>query len=166
MLHDITTSEEVIGAPGLPWWAWLGIFIFMSLLALLIRTLLKFRSTKPKLPIKNLADALTELAELKTQDLSTTQQATEVSLLMRRFLMIHFEDPALYETHEEYLQRGEGLENLPQKSRQQLADYLTTLAEQKYGSQKTSILTADALFDQTESLMRTLDASIPKTLPK
>jgi len=164
MLHDITTSEEVLDPLGLTWWAWLGIVLACIIIITLARFLLKYNKPPQPHPVRNLADALQSLSEIEKEDLSTNQQATKISLLMRRFLMVHFEDPALYETHEEYLQRGQGLENLPKESHQQLSNYLSLLAEQKYGQNQPMLLPKETLFSQTESLMRALDSTVPKVL--
>ncbi len=165
MLNDISTSHEVLGPPIIPGW----IIVLASILILSLGYLIYWfskrkRSPQAPPPPFTLKEALHELTGIEKQTLSSNEQATEISLLMRRFLMIHFEDPALYETHEEYLKRGHGLEHLPKASHQQLSDYLSELASIKYHGPTDDPSQIHSLFEQTESLMLALDSTVPKDI--
>ncbi len=87
------------------------------------------RSTPPPSPE---AIALTELERLEKEALPLRPCALRVSLILRAFLAGQTQDPALYETHEEFSQRIDSLARLPESCQYDVRCLLETLAEQKY----------------------------------
>ena len=61
-----------------------------------------------------------------------TPAATECSLILRRYLVALTGDPALFETHEEWVSRHDAIENLDADLQQQTRSLFSQLAEWKY----------------------------------
>ncbi len=82
------------------------------------------------------AIALAELATLEEElpALGLRDCALRVSLILRSFLAGQAQDPALYETHEEFSLRMDALAGLPGSCQRDMRDLLETLAEQKYAA--------------------------------
>lgn len=59
--------------------------------------------------------------------------AVAVSEILRRYLARAMQEPALYETHEEFLGRHEALAGLPEGVREETGGYFSRLADMKYG---------------------------------
>lgn len=83
------------------------------------------------------------------------QAAVQSSLIVRRYLSVAAGDPALFETHEEYLARHEALKDFSVEARASAAAGFTRLAELKYAEE---IPTAEATTVITDSrkLLETL----------
>lgn len=58
--------------------------------------------------------------------------ATEVSLILRRYLARSLGEPALFETQEETVSRHDGLANFPDELRGRVREYFAVLARNKY----------------------------------
>ncbi|MBC7979313.1 MAG: hypothetical protein H7Y36_01975 [Armatimonadetes bacterium] len=71
--------------------------------------------------------------------------AGSVSLVLRRYLARRMNEPALYETHEEFVGRHEGLKDLPDGVRAEVGDFFGTLAAVKYAPDNVANLTGAAL---------------------
>lgn len=59
-----------------------------------------------------------------------------ISLILRQYLEATFEDPLLFETHEEFTLRPDALARLHPDSRQPVCDHLTELSDLKYAPSK------------------------------
>lgn len=60
------------------------------------------------------------------------QTATECSLIVRRYLSEITGDPALYETHEQWVMRHDALEDFNDSLKQQVGELFSKLAALKY----------------------------------
>ncbi len=78
------------------------------------------------------AEAMGALALLEEELPPLRPCALKLSLILRRFLAGQTQDPALYETHEEFSQRIDSLASLPESCQYDMRCLLETLAEQKY----------------------------------
>ena len=83
--------------------------------------------------------------------------ATAVSLALRRFLADSCGEPALFETHEEFLARGEALDRLPEPLREETADTFAALASVKYAADRP--LPPSDLIELARSLVDRLHAA-------
>lgn len=79
--------------------------------------------------------------------------ATKTSLILRHYLALTLEEPALYETHEEFLLRSDALKKLPRGSRERLAPLLSELATAKYGPSRIDPSASNRIIDDS---LRTL----------
>jgi hypothetical protein len=79
--------------------------------------------------------------------------AVEASLILRRYLSLAAGDPALFETHEEFVSRHDALSCLSQQAREACARGFSRLATLKYASDpsteepSTVVIEARALLD-------------------
>jgi len=60
------------------------------------------------------------------------ETAVRVSGILRRYLARSMQEPALFETHEEFVSRHDALKDLPEEVRQEVAVFFARLAEVKY----------------------------------
>ncbi len=60
------------------------------------------------------------------------ETALKVSLALRGYLARSLEEPALYETHEEFIGRHDGLKDLPEEIRSEVGGFFSRLATLKY----------------------------------
>jgi heme exporter protein D len=68
----------------------------------------------------------------KTQAVGVRETAVRVSVILRRYLARSMQEPALYESHEEFVSRHDALKDLPEDVRQSVAVFFARLAELKY----------------------------------
>ena len=159
-MHDITSPEPFLSVDA-PWWQ---SFWFWALLAaagiiisLVIRRL-KNQDHDAKQRRKLLEDATDTLKALKGElsSLSPQESVVRISLIMREFLKAAFEDPALFETAEEFTLRPEALALLNEHCRTPVVDHLNQLSELKYQStaQPDSV---PSLIDETIALLHTIE---------
>ncbi len=109
----------------------------LAALVLLIGFILLLRSIRQSKraaapPLSPEALALAELARLEEELPPLRLCALKLSLILRGFLTGQTQDPALYETHEEFSLRIDSLSSLPESCQYDMRCLLETLAEQKY----------------------------------
>ena len=117
------------------WGAWCmigGIALLLALLGFVIWRKARRSSTETAEDTneKARADALASLATCPTED--RTETATECSIIVRRYLSRRTGDPALYQTHEEWVSRHDSLEDFSDGIKQQLDELFSQLARSKY----------------------------------
>lgn len=86
----------------------------------------------------------------------TREAATVSSLVLRRYLAIAAGDPALYETHEEFVARRDSLAHLSESVRTSTVQRFDELAALKYGRPSES-LTPSEVIDSSRTLLETLN---------
>lgn len=134
-LRDPLPAEPLLPDPSLPLWAW-GL-IGLGVIAV-IAALVYFLRKKPVGmvdPNRVREEAYRRaVAELEPKPAETMQQAaTSVSIALRRYLAVVSGDPALFETHEEFVARHESLASYPEDLRATTAEGFSHLARLKYG---------------------------------
>ncbi len=92
--------------------------------------------------------ALEALSRLEEDMPPPRAAALRLSLILRTFLAGQTEDPALYETHEEFSHRIDSLSSLPESCQYDMRCMLETLAEQKYAA-----ASAEAAPERTAALI-------------
>jgi hypothetical protein len=137
-----------------PWMVALTVCVFLVILTLLIfrkKKAPKFDPQAARLAAR--AEAATALAGVQCQ--SPRDTAVQSSLILRKYLAAAASDPALFETHEEYLARHEALKNFSEESRKAAGLGFTRLAALKYAAE---IPVADAreVIKDSQSLLETL----------
>ena len=60
------------------------------------------------------------------------ESAIRVSMILRRYLARSMNEPALFETHEEFIARHDGLKDLPDALKSEVGDFFSKLAADKY----------------------------------
>lgn len=104
--------------------------------------------------ITPLQEALNELKELDAQLPPMRECSLRLSMILRSFLAGQTQDPALYETHEEFSQRMDSLANVPLVCQYETRELLEYLAEFKYAGDSGSDATgAHQLVERARQLV-------------
>ena len=99
IIHDISTTKEVIPEPGLMWWQWGLIGLGILVIIVSVYFIIKHHKNKPVSSANALNLALDKLTGISCS--SPQNFSVELSLLVRDYLHLKLEDPALFETNEE-----------------------------------------------------------------
>ena len=102
-------------------------------------------------------EALEELLGLSSGDPKET--AIRVSLIIRSYLAKHLEEPALYETHEEFVSRHDALAKLPESTKLETRGFFSQLAELKYGPTGDVCMVSDTLKRDAVELLERIHKS-------
>lgn len=131
-LMEPTSPEALVPA------SWVEPWMIFSLVILLLAVLAYFAfRKKPPVVVDPSearrtahAEAVAALAEIG--DVIPREAAVRCSLILRRYLSVVASDPALFETHEEYISRHEALKNFSEEARVSTALGFARLAAIKY----------------------------------
>ena len=144
-----------MGHLGWPWWNWLGASLVAFLLlgggVLIYRRRGVSQSLETKKITLQEAQELMESWDLES--LSLSELVIALSLLMRRVLADWYEDPGLYETHQEFLKRGGLSDVLGEEKARGLQSYLDQLAQIKYQPQARSLFSKEQLIEKSQEIL-------------
>lgn len=155
-LLEPTSPEALVPHSWVEPWMY---FAAASLVVLAMVALVVFRNKKVKpadpAAIREAAyrDALTALDGIG--DIPPREAAVISSLVVRKYLSIAANDPALFETHEEYLSRDKALHNFSEEARASAAAGFSFLAAMKY-SAETPDMDVKVLVGDSRALLETL----------
>jgi hypothetical protein len=153
-LMEPASPQALIPDCGLwPWWAAAALTaLVVGVLAWLLR---KKKSAANLLTIRNAAfiEAGTALAHVTTLDVRDA--AVLSSLILRKYLSVAAGDPALYETHEEFVLRHDALQALATEVRTTTAAGFARLAALKYAPEIPAVEASDVIA-QSRALLETL----------
>jgi len=113
------------------WWYFAGTALVA---AIALAVILLFRK-KPKVDLlKEKREAYQEAkAALGTDESGDAREtAIRVSMILRRYLARSMYEPALFETHEEFVARHDGLKDLPEDVKAEVGSFFSKLAAVKY----------------------------------
>lgn len=131
-LKEPTSPEAFVPASWVEPWM---VFVFI-LLVLLVLAYFAFKKKRSPLldPTAARRVAYTEATSALASigDVIPREAAVQCSLILRRYLSVVANDPALFETHEEYLSRHEALKNFSEEARGSAALGFARLAALKY----------------------------------
>jgi hypothetical protein len=113
------------------WW----FFAASAVVAVAILAFLLLRRKKPAVDLSKekreaYFEAKSDLGKLGDVDLRDT--TIRVSIILRRYLARSMNEPALFETHEEFIARHYGLKDLPDDMRSEVGGFFSKLAAFKY----------------------------------
>jgi len=137
-IHDITDPGQFLPGPTPLWHSWefwITVIIAFILVSLILFFILRKKSPSQRgqTPIERARARLDKLkAESSILEPQTT--AVRVSLIIRQYLEAAIEDPALFETNEEFTLRPDALEKLHPDCRQAVRKHLAELSALKYFS--------------------------------
>jgi hypothetical protein len=167
-LHDIIDPAPLLPGMHVPWYAWLILaFVIVAAIGLLIYFL-----TRPKPAAPGSVASIYEesrkhlellLGTIDKQPLS--QVATEASFSVRRYLAACLSEPALYETHEEFLLRDDALDRLPTGTRDKLNPLLEKLATLKYSPSHTDPENAEIILKKSLNTLQGIESTRAKEIP-
>jgi len=159
--HDLELLEAPSPESLLPdsgfsqWWIVAGAALLVLIVVLVI--LWKRRSPAPSTATLRHAahvDALADFTHTTATD--ARDAAIQCSLILRKYLSIAAGDPALFETHEEFISRHDALHSLTVESRLAAATGFTRLATLKYAPDIPTDASAEKIIQESRALLETL----------
>lgn len=155
VLQDSAAPLDLLPDHGLwPWWLAAGVFVLLIIAAW---AFLKVRKPKPvditKLRGNAYREALAALDSTTAAD--AREAAVQTSLIVRKYLSIAASDPALYETHEEFISRQDALLALTADARNAAEASFSKLAALKYAPEIPGKAAAEVIAE-SRSLLETL----------
>ncbi len=141
-------------SPVETWMIVAAVLVVVALLALVV-----FRKKKSPAAIQREArhaahaEAVAALAAISPT--GTRDAAIQCSLILRKYLVVAANDPALFETHEETLSRHEAFNSFSEESRLAATNGFTRLAALKYAPAVEEVPVADVI-SESRALLETL----------
>lgn len=161
-IRDIADPTPFLPEPSTPWWHWailaFGLLIITSLIIFVF-----VRKNNPANRRKSLLDKARAKLKSLRKDADTTPLhtvATRASIIIRSYLEQAFEDPAIFETNEEFTLRPTALQSLPPDTRTQVTEFLqntTTLKYSPHQSDTAEPQDSAQVIDQAENLISLLE---------
>lgn len=130
-LRDAPPPDPLL--PGIGLWPWC-FAAALPVIALLVRLLVKRRKPAAVDPLKIRTQARNEAVAALDAVKSTDPRdaAVQSSLVLRKYLSLAAQDPALFETHEEFIARHDAMAGLNEIARAAAAEGFSRLAALKY----------------------------------
>lgn len=154
--HD---AMDLVPTWELEWW-WIALpVVVLILLIVLVCFLLKKSKEQGPNQAKREAyhQAITELARLDAS--LGKENVIMVSLVMRKYLAKCMNEPALYETHEEFIGRHDAIKDLNDALKADIAGYFSELAAIKYGPNQDMVFHVEDLKHRSVKLLERIHAS-------
>ena len=147
-LMEAASPEALMPDSGL--WLWLVLAAMVVLVVLVIMIYLRNRkpataADRERIRHAALAEATAALANIRTADVRDA--AVQSSLILRRYVLAVAGDPALYETHEEFVLRPDALHALTAEARAAAEAGFTRMAALKYAPEMPAAVAADVIAD-------------------
>lgn len=161
-LRDAGIPDALMPSYGFEWW-WLVAGIFFLAAVLVVVMLLIRGKAKPPTPamLREAAyrDALAALSDSSPDDARSAAVLT--SIIVRKYLSIAAADPALFETHEEFIARHDALHAFTPEARAAAETGFTRLAALKYAPRQVDASPADVI-SESRTLLQTLHHGFAK----
>ncbi len=166
ILDAIPTLEPELPAEAFVTWesligGGLALLVVLAVLVAVVCVVIRARRRRQAAAtVSPLDHALAALAQLEEELPPLRPCALRLSLLLRTYLAGCTEDPALYETQEEFSQRMDSLAGVPAPLRPELRELLDELAGYKYAAeQQTDGTPCRALMGRARDLLLRLDTA-------
>jgi hypothetical protein len=113
------------------WWVFAAVAVIAAIVLLVV---LLLRSKPVVDASQEKREAYLEAKAALSEDEVTEpgESAIRVSMILRRYLARSMNEPALFETHEEFIARHDGLKDLPDTLKSEVGDFFSKLAADKY----------------------------------
>jgi hypothetical protein len=160
-LRDSAAPLDLIPDHGLwPWWLAAGIIVLLGI-ALIIHIKTRKPGAVDIAAARESAyrDASAGLQQCAPED--AREAAVQSSLILRKYLSIAAADPALFETHEEFISRQDALHALSESARNAAGDGFSKLAALKYAPEIPGKAAAEVV-TESRSLLETLHQGFAK----
>ncbi len=115
------------------WLWWIVVALAAALMPIFYLLWRRKRHSAPQPPSAEEV-AFNSLRRLEEESSSLRECSLQLSLILRNYLRGRLQDPALYETHEEFSQRIDSLAAVPATRREETRKLLEELAELKYNA--------------------------------
>jgi hypothetical protein len=165
-LHDIADPSPHLPGMYVPWYLWLILgFVLIAFLVLAI-TLWRRKAATPPDIAGVYEESRKQLEALRgvINDHPLAHIATEASFAVRRYLAAYLSEPALFETHEEFILRKNSLARLPTGSRDRLNPLLEQLATLKYSPSQSDPESADTVLMKSLNTLQGIESTRDKEL--
>lgn len=137
-LQEPVLPESLLPSMDLTW-LWIAIAGFMLVtIVIIIIGKRKRKSVIDPLAMRRAAYKIAKESFEKTSADNARDAAVKSSMILRRFLADAVADPALFETHEEFILRQDSLKKLTPPAREAATAAFTTLARVKYAPEVPS----------------------------
>lgn len=157
-LMESSSVEALIPKAETPWlWITIGAVLLVALIIWLVRRHMKNANNPANIREAAFKDAIAALDAILHDDAHTA--ALEASMTLRKYLSITAEDPALFETHEEFVSRHDALQKIPQSTREETAAIFNRLVTLKYAPDTTNANAAN-IIDDSRQLLHSLHAAL------
>lgn len=159
---ELVESRDAMGlVPNWELEGWWIAAVVCLLLLLMIAGWYLLRKKKVFDPSKAEREAFQKaLAGIGKLDVSLGKEnVIMVSLLIRKYLAQSLNEPALYETHEEFIGRHDAIKGLNEDLRAMIHSYFSELAALKYGPDEGQVMDVNALKQQAVNLLERIHAS-------
>lgn len=156
-LMEPVSPETLMPGPSLLPWIILGAVLLVLFILCVVAVIMIVKAVGKTTPPPYQAaysDAKASLDQI--QSLSARETAVECSLILRTYLSKAFNDPALFETHEEFISRQDSLASLTPETKAATQNGFSELAKHKY-SQDTPSDDAQAIVANSKTLLETLN---------
>ena len=127
-----------------PWMILVAVLLALALLAVVILKKKKVARLDP-LAVRQAAHAAAAAALDKIGAVPAREAAVQSSLILRRYLSVVAGDPALFETHEEYVSRHEALKAFSEDARGSASLGFARLAAMKYAGETPDMATEQVI---------------------
>lgn len=155
-LIEPAAPDDLLPTDIQPWMWVAGVLVILIVIGLLVWKMKHKASVDPH-AIRSQAYRLAaaEFDQLKAA--GPREAAILSSLIIRKYLSVAAGDPALYETHEEFVSRHDSLNALTPQARQACTEGFARLAEWKYAPESPAD-TAEEILAANRRLLETLNA--------
>ncbi len=154
LLEPVSPESLVPDSWVEPWMIVVAVLLVIALLAVLIFKKKPVASIDPR-AVREAARAEAAAALDLIGSLPARQAAVQASLILRKYLSVAAGDPALFETHEEYISRHEALKNFSEEARESASLGFSSLAAMKYAADTPAMPTSQVI-SGSHTLLKTL----------
>jgi hypothetical protein len=124
------------------WWVFVAVAVIAAIVFLVV-LLLRRKPVVDASKEKREAYLEAKTAFSGNEGMDPRESAIRVSMILRRYLARSMNEPALFETHEEFIARHDGLKNLPDDVRSEAGAFFSELAAAKYAPDDIVRIEAD-----------------------
>lgn len=157
-LMESSSVETLIPKTEMPWlWIIIGTLLLMALVIWLIRRRMKRAKDPANIREAAFREATAALDAIPQNDPHLA--ALESSMILRKYLSITAQDPALFETHEEFVSRHDALQKIPQATRDAVATIFNHLTTIKYAPGAANA-NAKKIIDDSRQLLDALRSAL------
>lgn len=159
-LRPPASPDALLSQQAAPLWLLIGgSVLLIALITGIVFLLLRRKPSVDPLAIRREALRIADRTLSDAKPSGIREAATIASLVLRRYLATVAGDPALFETHEEFIARRDSLARLQEAARVHVAEGFVRLAALKYDRQPPTGDPA-VVIDDARALLTTLDRAL------
>ena len=140
------------------WWVLAAVAVIAALV-LLVAILLRRKPVVDASKEKREAYLEAKAALSGDEVTEPRESAIRVSMILRRYLARSMNEPALFETHEEFIARHDGLKDLPDALKSEVGDFFSKLAADKYAPDDHVSIEANTTYAEGAALLERIHSA-------